>query len=563
MENRLTSPETARFLNKDSVRLLQALHEFVIAGSGLMLVCGPRGSGKSELLDQFVQNSAHHWRLCRTSARANPDGGILLARIANCFDLRLFERGGKDPVAQLHERLADIERSMIPVIAIDDAEQLSDEAVEWLGRLLAQSQPSSGPRIVLFGDRTTHQRLAGGGIKFHHIEIQPLDLRDIGDFLRHLLHLSGHSGTFPFSQRQLRRIEKESGGWPGRIQGVAQELFAIECYTGQRWRFSVVVVLALLVLGLVIFYFHKTNDVQVMSTGTPPQQSHVAAPAEETTPLLSGTEHHMDETASALPSVSALQAAPAVEPDLTGGNPATEQSLSPRHDEVLESPAAQAAHIEGVAWIERQPRTNYTLQVMVASAPGTILELAKGAGDTASPMAVASFTQDGRQLSLLLYGSYATRSEAESAATRVEASFRMRPWIRRFAALPALSDSAITPSAASTTSATASTATSSAAVAGAAWLWSRNPGHYTIQLMGDGQRSSLHNFVARYHPAGPLAMIRVARGGEAWHLLVAGEYESAAEAAAAVAALPDELKARAPWPRQFCSLQDQMAALGN
>lgn len=561
MKNRSTSPETARFQNKDTVRLLRSLHEFVIAGSGLMLVYGPQGSGKSELLDQFVQNAAQQWRICRLSATGNSDARILQARIASCFDLRHFEIEGRDPAEQLLGRFADIERSMIPILTIDDAERLGDEALEWLGCLLDQAQPvSTGPRIVLFGDQTTDQRLAGAGIKFQHLAIQPLDLHGISDFLSHLLDLSGHPNTFPFSQRQLRRIEKESGGWPGRIQVVAQELLAIEGQGGRGRSLMVLLMLAVLLLGLITFRFFKTNDDVPVAT-TIAQKTHIIA-SKEKPPPQSLNSDKTDESTSAQTAVSVADTTPTVvtpvEEESTGSSPAAEHNTPLPLGEALNSAAEQTLHIEGVDWIKRQPRANYTLQVMVASTPATLIELAKGGADATSPMAVASFTQDGRSLSLLLYRSYASRSEAESAAAQVEASFRMRPWIRSFASLPQLTDIGSAPVVASAPSATS---TSSVTLAGAAWLWSRNPSHYTIQLLGDGQKSTLHNFVERLHPTGPLAMVRVARDGKAWHLLLAGEYESTAAATAAIAALPDELKSSAPWPRQFSAVQDQMAAL--
>ncbi len=566
MKNKQVTPAIARFLSTDTVRLLKALHESVTAGDGLMLVCGPQGSGKSGLLEHFVQNAAQHWRICRASAMANPEGMMLLARIASCFELRLFGKDGKEPVEQLRGRLVEVERAMmIPVIAIDDAERLDDETVAWLVRLLTPAQPPlGGPRIVLFGDHTMPDRLAGIPVNVQRLDILPLDLPGIGDYLRHQLHLTGHSGSFPFSQRQLRRIKKESGGWPGRINSVAQEILAIEGPAGRGHLLSALIVVALFLLGLIILYFVMVPDTPPVGATVARQRAPHVVPAsdpmaEAAPPIVVPDARPQDGAAQ--PSVSdpeaATEFAAPAESIAKQRVPAIEQSgMPPQPGAVLASPAVLDGRIEGGGWVAQQSRTNYTLQVMVGSAPGAVIELAQGARDVAAPMAVASFTQEGRQLYLLLYGSYATRGEAEDAAVQVEANFRMRPWIRSFATLPALSD-VVVPSAAASAPPPAA---SSEAIAGAAWLWSRNPTHYTIQLLGDGRRGTLHDFVERHHPAGPLAMVRVVRGGAEWHLLLAGDYASAAEAAAAIAALPSEMRGGAPWPRPFSAVQDQMAA---
>jgi len=97
-------------------------------------------------------------------------------------------------------------------------------------------------------------------------------------------------------------------------------------------------------------------------------------------------------------------------------------------------------------------------------------------------------------------------------------------------------------------------------IMGASWLWSRNPVHYTIQLMGERRIAPLRTFVARHRPDGPVSIVLVTRHGKPWYLLLAGDYASEEEAGRAVKALSKELSGKGPWPRRFASLQDQMVA---
>jgi septal ring-binding cell division protein DamX len=218
----------------------------------------------------------------------------------------------------------------------------------------------------------------------------------------------------------------------------------------------------------------------------------------------------------------------------------------------VKQPLQQRTSVGGVEWIGRQPATSYTLQLMAASSPVTLVQLIKERALSA-PLAIAKSKDGEGALYLLFQGSYANRSDAQGEAAQIESTTGLRPWIRRFASLTAIRD--------------ASTDTffqknrQSAAVTGAAWLWSRNPVHYTVQLMSDNQIETLRTFVARERPAGPLAIVRVNLKGKAWYLLLAGDHASEEKATQAILALPEEVSGAGPWPRSFASLQEQMAAV--
>lgn len=213
-----------------------------------------------------------------------------------------------------------------------------------------------------------------------------------------------------------------------------------------------------------------------------------------------------------------------------------------------QQPARQ--EVQGIAWLKQQPSDHYTLQLMAAVSPAPLYTLAGRVAQT-EPVAVVASRRNGKQLHLLLQGSYATRHDAEHAAQQIGQQYGERPWIRRFSSLPELFESGL-PS--------KPEKRPLPAVQGAAWLWSRNPSHYTIQLMGDRRADRLRTFVAEQLPAEPLAIVRVVRKGEPWYLLLAGDYGSQQEALAAIAGLPERMSGRGPWPRRFAALQDQLVS---
>lgn len=206
----------------------------------------------------------------------------------------------------------------------------------------------------------------------------------------------------------------------------------------------------------------------------------------------------------------------------------------------------------GVSWIGQQPSGNYTLQLMAAASGGPLHGYARKKS-LAGPLAVAGFMSGDRVLYLLLQGSYPSHGEAQSAAAQLEQEGAERPWVRRFSSLPALFDG----------NAVAQHKTlgkQPPPAAGAAWLWSRNPLRYTLQLMGDRHVDGLRRLAATQRFEGPLAIVRVVRKGKPWYLLLAGDYAGEAEALAAIGTLPEALRGARPWPRHFAALQEQLVA---
>jgi septal ring-binding cell division protein DamX len=210
--------------------------------------------------------------------------------------------------------------------------------------------------------------------------------------------------------------------------------------------------------------------------------------------------------------------------------------------------------VRGLSWINEQPAGNYTLQLMVAVSPKPLLNFAHKES-LSGPLALAAFRRGDNVLHLLLQGSYTSHSEAEGAAALFERETGELPWVRSFSSLPELFDSNSPPPR------QAETVNKPPIKAmGAAWLWSRNPVRYTIQLMADRRADSLRAFIAEQRPEGPVAIVRIKRKGKPWYLLLAGDYASQEEAIAAISALPQRASVRGPWPRRFASLHDQMVA---
>jgi DamX protein len=91
-----------------------------------------------------------------------------------------------------------------------------------------------------------------------------------------------------------------------------------------------------------------------------------------------------------------------------------------------------------------------------------------------------------------------------------------------------------------------------------AWIRSRDPQRYTLQLVGSRELASIERFVVRHGLQPPYAVFERTLTGAAWYSLVAGDYADRATAVAAQARLPASLRDSDTWPRSFGSIQASM-----
>lgn len=214
-------PERAQTLN-----MLQHLTQY---SEELLLVTGPAGSGKSTLLEQYLTRADEDWKVCRVSATETPDPAALFLAAARCFGLHTDGVASDALLGALQEHLNHLQQTMTPVLVVDDADRLSDDALEIVVRL-AELPGEHGKlvRVILFADsailpRFDSARFASGP-RPHRLDLKPLDEAQIIAYLQHRLATAGFAGGPLFLPRDLKRIHKQSLGWPGGINVQAHEV---------------------------------------------------------------------------------------------------------------------------------------------------------------------------------------------------------------------------------------------------------------------------------------------------------------------------------------------------
>ncbi len=95
-------------------------------------------------------------------------------------------------------------------------------------------------------------------------------------------------------------------------------------------------------------------------------------------------------------------------------------------------------------------------------------------------------------------------------------------------------------------------------VIGMRWLALREPGRYTLQLVGARDRAAVERYARDRGIASPHAIFERELDGRPWFSLVVGDYPDRAAALAARARLPDGIDRAKVWARTFESIQKSL-----
>jgi DamX protein len=90
---------------------------------------------------------------------------------------------------------------------------------------------------------------------------------------------------------------------------------------------------------------------------------------------------------------------------------------------------------------------------------------------------------------------------------------------------------------------------------GVDWLNSREPGRYTLQLVGARDAAAIRDFIRDHRVEQPYAIFERQLDGRPWYSLIAGDYPDRNAAVAARDHLPGGLGGTGVWPRTFGSIQ--------
>ncbi|MBB3102910.1 AAA family ATPase [Azomonas macrocytogenes] len=199
--------------------ILGQLHHLARYSQLLLLVVGPRGSGKTLLRQALVASSN---KQAVQSIVITPDGreAAVLKQVALALGCDGHAVG--DVMAQIGQ--ATLNGQEIYLL-VDDADRLGREDIDSLLHL-AIGGVEGRAHVFLFGEPSLVSRVnaqVDDKESFHVIELQRYSKEETRGYLA--LRLEGAGSDLDcLSDEQIERIHELSGGWPGEINRVAREI---------------------------------------------------------------------------------------------------------------------------------------------------------------------------------------------------------------------------------------------------------------------------------------------------------------------------------------------------
>jgi general secretion pathway protein A len=218
------------FFATPALRLrLDLIQEHIRFGDAAVLILGAPGAGKSTLLNQLVCRFDHNWRVVRLPPVLSFSTGDVITFLN--AELRLPTR------VSIVEMLGEFDnwldrlsvRGQTAVVVIDDAHDLFDESLAKLATLRDEIR-SKNLCVLMTGEpelRTRMNALLGttrSPNRIHAIDIPSLDQCEVASYIDMRLYHAGMEGKGPFSRATVDEIARDSRGYPGHINTMANDL---------------------------------------------------------------------------------------------------------------------------------------------------------------------------------------------------------------------------------------------------------------------------------------------------------------------------------------------------
>lgn len=469
---------------EEHFRFLQAFR----AGSHpLLLMPGIVGSGKTSLIKHFLELQNDSARIHYLEAQPHHDVDHL---ILDCYAAsRLEPRAGAGIPEVLYQLGLLANEIGSQLLFIDDAHRLPRETLmRFLHLLFTQDLSQSQFRVVLVGESQLQETVMNMLDSFAPsrqvpcLDIEPLSLQEIREYLEFRFSQANANQKFPFNSAVLKQIHLLSGGFPGRINRVAQQVFVDSVKFDYRseehsvpfiqylqgYKMKLIGATSLIVLFLLMWQFYPMHHSH--SSEIPALHSALNTTTEKT--HLENQDAFNDESVADATAANSGQLSPDVRAAIAAAVDhlqATELSEAEQYDESFSMPVVHNQHLcagakladENVYLANKSSTESNAVKTeavkpsvaMTDSITGTELQLMGAKGYTIqimgvrAPQLLDTFIAENHLTEamyyhtklnqqdwyVLVYGNYQNADEAKAALLKLpDAVKRQQPWIRSF-----------------------------------------------------------------------------------------------------------------------------------
>ncbi len=515
-------------LDAERAQRLNMLYHMCQNSELLLVVSGVEGSGKTSLLNKFLEMRTDNWRQCVINATTTTNPDQLLIEIGEGFGLPQDSVNFGSGLEMLQKRLTEMKRSeLMPILIIDDAHQLPTASLTILLKLSELADADERLlRIVLFGEPSINEMFNAPELKevkhriTHTLTMPSLDEKQTLEYIKYRFSVAGLQGDIPFSNTQLKQIYRQSNGIPGLVNQLAQAILLgsiIKNDSGPslsvRFRSGISILLILGIAATITWFL--TRDV-IDSLGKS-QPDRTAKLETRDLPLLPPSKKIPESQINK--SAEPIAAKQATDFDaISGGAHATSPApITDDKDTITNETNVKLTETT----IPPVDTTSIVVKQAIKTDKTTVTK------PTAKPLV----TQSENVIVVTPPPKVVTKPVPKLASTKKPAAPK-----------PAVKKQTI-----NIKQVKASKKKS--------WLSQQNPNHFTLQLMGSRKRSSL-NLVQRAHKiAAESAIIQTKLKGADWYILIYKSFPSKQQARDAVKKLPRALQLTQPWPRPLKDLK--------
>lgn len=203
----------------------RAVHALYFS-AGIVLLAGPRGAGKTRMLDEIADELHDVADSCRIDATVMMDGVEVRRAIAAKLGLAVATAQDNASLIAALAQWQPVGREPHPIaLLVDDSHLL---AVPALAECLQLAGSSGGRlRLLLAGEPDLLAASTQAGFDAaERIELPPLDRQETADYVATRLQAAGYRAESPLSAAQLNDLYRLSGGNFGAIHDWLPSLFA-------------------------------------------------------------------------------------------------------------------------------------------------------------------------------------------------------------------------------------------------------------------------------------------------------------------------------------------------
>ncbi|PCJ14773.1 MAG: hypothetical protein COB04_14450 [Gammaproteobacteria bacterium] len=520
---------------------LDRLHHLSRYGHYLVHIVAEQGLGKSHLARMFYsqsQDQGSRISFIDSPVMMGPDQ--MMRVMAKGFGVALEEH---DTALRILEKLFMLARQLKPelidlVTIIDDAHQLAADSLTLLLSIVDRAKNEKiGIHFVLLAEPQFTKLLAQPQLKeaFDRCsDAMTLDLMNASEtqqYIDYRLQTAGYSGAFPFSSKLMQQLFQQSKGVPLRINQLAGQLLFQQASQPiqKQWGLPPVHLASVVVLGALLMALVFWNQESRDSHGDGGLDGSLVERANSKSGVKVDESGAFLSKGRVLDSERAAQAAEA-------------QSLGAISPETVSPEVIKKPRLPTVAELRRLAKPEL-LSGVASSDSGEIFEPGTG------PREKVPLSASGGVQTFAIQQQSALRSESAGDKTPEQS-------IKRPASV------AVAPSEVSDSVVSGVEALSSEGVQSDRWLRSRDPEHFTLQLLGAHNYEAVKSFIDANQTVGDLAQFSTSRQGLRWYVVVYGDFLSREVAVKAIDRIPESFQTLKPWVRSFASVHNDLGRKG-